>query len=270
MSTDLYQGWDHRWLGNATLDWTDSSGSYSVSTTSADRFCHISLAAVNIDSREAATINTGFSSFAAWLKTAMDGSASARTFTVTWDATDLTYTITPNSGTLALTFIGTAGARMRRILGFTANKTAAASQESDMRPWYVMRAQVDGRSKYDFPTAREGQIKSSTGDDASMYTLAPTRLIHAAKWEHAYEPPEAVHRRHAVSDTTVGGASWTWQDWMDHAARYAVPCAIKDSRETMVFRTRTPFERGMARRRKPEADPQQTVAISADAIIGYL
>jgi hypothetical protein len=159
---------------------------------------------------------------------------------------------------------------MRRILGFAANKTGAASQTSDMRPWYVMRAQIDGRSRYDFPTAREGQIKYAMGDDATLYTLRPTRLIQASRWEHAMEPPEAVHRRFAADDTTVGGASWTWQDWMDHASSYAVPCAIKDDTETMVFRTKTPFERGMARRRKPDADPQQIVAISADAIIGYL
>lgn len=270
MATDLYQGWSHRWLGTATLTWTDSSGTFSVSTASTDNFCHLGLTAVNIDSRDGGTVNTGFSSFATWLKTAMDASASTRTFTVTWSSTNLTYTITPNSGTIALTFTSTAGARMRRILGFTANKSAAASQTSDMRPWYVMRAQIDGRTRYDFPTAREGQVRYAVGDDATLYTLAPTRLVQSAKWEHAFEPPEAVHRRLAVADTVAAGASWTWQDWLDHASRYAVPCVIKDASASMVFRTRTPFERGVARRRKPDAEPQQIVSINAESIVGYL
>lgn len=269
MATDLYQGWDHRWLGTATMTVTDSVGASVVSITTGS-YCHLSLAAVTPDARGASAIDTGFDDFATALAAAINALATD-TITVAWSTPSLAYTIAnASTSTLSISFSGAAGDRMRRILGFTANRSAAATYTSNMRPWYVCRAEIDGRSAYTFPTAREGQIRSAFGDDASLYTLSPTTLVQSAKWEHRFEQPSHVHRRKADADTVAGGVSWTWQDWMDHAARYAVPCVVRDSSGSMVFRTSVPFEANSARRRKPDADPQQIVAINAQAIVGYL
>lgn len=268
MATDLYQGWDHRWLGTATVTVTDAVGSAAVSITSG-KYAHLSLASVDPEDRSGTTIDTGYSDFATALATAINA-AMSDTITVTWSSSALTYTIAnSSSSTLQLAFSGAAGDRMRRILGLTANK-ATDPTTSDMRPWYVMRAEVDGRAKYDQPAAKGGQIRSAMGDDGTLYSLAPTRLIREARWEHEFEAKASIHRRFAVADTLAAGASYTWEDFMDHAARFAVPCVIKDSTESMVFYTSQAFERATFRRRGAQADPQQTVGIRADSIVGYL
>lgn len=273
MATDLYQAWSHRWGGVATLEITDSSGTYSISTSStvaADRdFCHLSLAAVTPDARDASPIDLGYASFAAWLKVALDA-ASARTYTVAFSPTTLAYTISVDSGTVALTFPATAaGRRMRRILGFTASKTAAASHTSDMRPWYVIRAHVDGRSEWRPPTVAQGQIRVGRTSSGQPYAVAATRLYKTSRWEHRHEPRAAVRIADAVSDTTPGGASWTWEDALDHASRYGVPCVVRDSSGAMVFYTSTPLEEGATAIQGRYLD-HQIVRISADAIVGYL
>jgi hypothetical protein len=271
MATDLYQGWDHRWLGTATMTLTDSNGPHVVSITTGT-YCHLSLAVVEVDARDYAAIDTGFDDFATALQTAINAAATPLVYTVTFGATNINYEIESVAlGNFTLTFAAdAAGAAMRRILGFSASTPSTNLHTTDMRPWYVMRAEIDGRAAYTFPTARAGQIRSAIGDDASVYVLPPTRLVQTAKWEHRFEQPAHVHRRFADADTTVSGKSWTWQDWLDHAARYAVPCVIKDATESMVFRTVTPFEPNSARRRKPDVEPQQIVAIDATAIVGYL
>lgn len=273
MATDLYQPWSHRWGGIATLQWTDPSGMYSVSTSAsvaADRdFCHLSLAAVKPDERDAAPVDLGFAEFASWLEAKMNA-VSARAFQVQFDPADLIYEISIDSGAFALSFSGAAGARMRRILGFTGGNSPVANRASNMRPWYVNRAVVDGRSNYRPPTVVSGQVRSARADDGQPYSLAPTRLVKSARWEHWFEPAEAIRRADAVSDTTIGGASWTWEDALEHAARYGVPCVVRDSREAMVFYTSTPLEEGATRLVQKSYYGHQIVVVSADAIAGYL
>jgi hypothetical protein len=269
MATDLYEAWDHRWLGSATLTLTDSNGA-NVVTISTGKHCHLSLAAVNIDARDAAVLDTGFSAFAAALQTAINA-ACVLNYTVAFSATSLEYEIESDlSGSFTLTFAGAAGATMRRILGFAVSTGSSNLHTSDMRPWYVMRAEIDGRAAYDLPLARAGQVRAAVGDDAAIYTLAPTRLIKSSKWEHRHEQPKHVHREQADADTLAAGRSWTWEDYLDHAARYAVPCVIKDATESLVFRTRVPFESGAARRLRADTEPRQTVVINATAIVGRL
>ena len=269
MATTLYEGWDHRWLGTATMTLTDSNGANVVSITTGT-YCHLSLAAVEVDSRSVSTINTGFTAFAAALQTAINA-ACTLDYLVTFSGDSLEYQIESDlGGSFTLAFGAGAGDIMRRILGFTATTGSAVVHSSNARPWYLVRAEIDGRSNYSLPLARTGQIRTAIGDDAAIYSLGPTRLVKTSKWEHAFEQPARVHRYLSVADTVVGGVSWTWEDWMDHAARYSVPCVIVDSVESLVFRTSVPFEGNAARRRKKDAEPQQIVAIDATAIVGRL
>lgn len=269
MATDLHQGFDFRWLGTATIDWVDASGAHAVSFSSG-QYAHLAMTAVDPKDRSGSSITTGFSAFAAALQTAMDA-ATAQTVTVAFNASTLAYTIAVAAGTIALTLTGsTARDKMRRILGFTGNKGAAASQVSDMRPWYVVRATIDGRTSYDQSAVRDDQIVTARAEDGRLYALGPTRLVRQARWEHHFEPKAAVHSRFAVADTLAGGASWTWEDWLNHAARYGVPCVAKDATESMVFYTSKPFGRQSFRRRQRDIDPQQIVTIDAESVIGYL
>jgi hypothetical protein len=267
MPTDLYQGWDHRWLGTATIDFTDDSGPHTASITTG-RYAHLDFTAVDPKDRRGVTINTGFDDFATALQTAMDA-ATAQTVTVSWSATNGQYTIACTGAVFTLTFTGAPGATMRRIIGMHADRTGATSYVSSMRPWYFVRAAIDGRTAYDQATVKDDQIRASMSADGTLYTLAPTRLITAARWEHHFEAKARVHSRFADADTLNGGVSWTYEDFLNFAARYSVPCAIRDSVETLVFRTQVPFSRSSVRRRTADADPHQIVVVVADSIVGY-
>lgn len=276
MATDFYQAWSHRWGGIATLEFSINGGATQTVSTSAsvaaDRdFCHLSLTSVTRDERDASAEDLGYSDFASWLQAKIRALTSG-TETVTFSTSTLLYTITADGGeTIAITFPATAaGTRMRRILGFTANKAAAASQTSDMRPWYVVRATIDGRTNYRPPAVRQGQVKVARADNGRPYVLHSTSLVKSARWEHHFEPKAAMRRHDAVADTLAGGASWTWEDALEHAARYAVPCVVRDDDGSMVFYTSTPLEEGVTRLNTKSYLGQQIVVVSADAIAGYL
>jgi hypothetical protein len=266
VATDLYQGWDHRWLGTALIDWEDDAGSHTA-TISSGKYCHLSLAAVDPEDRSGSTIDLGFPSFAAALQSAMNAETT-ETLTVSFNTTTLTYTIACTGAVFELTL----NALARRILGFTLTTTysGATSYTSTMRPFYVWRAAIDGMSNYDQPAAIADAVKARRADDGTVYTVAPTRIVREASWEFRHEAEAAVHRRFAVADTTLGGASWTFEDFAEHAARYAVPCVKRDSRESVVFYMPRGFVRGAFDVPGKTLLSRQVVRCRAESVVGYL
>jgi hypothetical protein len=270
MATDLYQGWDHRWLGSAIIDWEDDAGSHQVeinASSDVTRFCHLSLASVDPMDRSGTTIDLGFVSFAAILQSLMNAETT-ETVTVTFSTTTLAYTIACTGAVFELTL----NALARRILGFTLTTTysGATSYTSTMRPFYVWRAAIDGTSSYDQPVAIADVVKSRRADDGTFYTASPARIVREASWEFRHEAQAAVHRRFAVADTTIGGASWTFEDFAEHAARYAVPCVKRDSQESVVFFMPRGFVRGALDIPGKTLLSRQTVRVRADSVVGYL
>lgn len=272
MSTVLYQTWNHRVIGTATIGWSDAAGPHSVSissTTNGGRLSHIDLSAVDPEDRSGSTLDLEFHAFATELQSAMDA-ATSETVTVAFSTTTLAYTLTCTGGTFDITFNGDAGARMRRILGFTASQFGAGPHGSNMRPWYLWAAAIDGRARYDQPAMREGDIKRRFADGGQMYSVGPVRPVYQARWAHQFEAKADVHRRFADADTLASGASWTAQDFLDHAARHAAICVIKDSTESMVFYTGGGFDRSAVTRSRPDSDLHQIVSVNAESIIGWL
>jgi hypothetical protein len=266
MATVLYQGWDHRWLGTALIDWEDDDGSHTA-TFATGKYCHLSLAAVDPKDRSGTTIDLGFPSFAAALQSAMNAE-TAETVTVTFDPSTLAYTIAVSGALFELTL----NALARRILGFTLTTTysGATSYTSTMRPWYLWRAAIDGTTAYDQPVALADVVKQRRADDGTFYTAAPTRIVREASWEFRHEAQAAVHRRFAVADTVIGGASWTFEDFAELAARFAVPCVKKDAQESVVFFMPRGFVRGSLDIPGKTLLSNQTVRCRADSVVGYL
>jgi hypothetical protein len=268
MATDLYQGWDHRWLGTATLDWTATEGARSVSFTTG-RYCHLGLTAIDPEDRRGTTIDLGFEEFAPALVAAMDA-VTADNHTITWDPALLRYTFVVNGNFPLNSVVATGNAAretMRRLLGITANGSYTAS---DMRPWYVVRAEIDGRSNYDQPAMPDDVIRTRRASDGSIYSIGPTLVPREASWELRFEEKKHVQRRFADADSLAAGASWTYEDFLEHAAKYSVPCVIRDSVESMVFQMDTGFSRGAFARSRPDMDPMQIVKMRAASIRGYL
>jgi hypothetical protein len=280
MATVLYEAWDHRWLGTATIDWTDASGAHSVDITSADigtsgrsgLFSHLALTAVDPKDRSGSTLNLGFASFAAILQSKMDA-ATANTITVTFNETNLAYVFTTDAVGFGMTLTGSdARNRMRRILGFSGDvafNPNAVQISSDARPFYLVRAAVDAKSGFVPPTMIGDEMKTRRAGSA-IYTLGATRPARSSRWEHRHEPKAAVQRRFAVADTLVGGASWTYEDFLEHAAKYGVPCVVKDGTESMVFYAPDGFGESSVQYARPDYDGNETVRIRATSVAGYL
>lgn len=273
MSYDLYQSWSHRWVGVATLTFSDGSGGpWPITTPSTLQASHLALDSVATWRRDAPSVDLGYPTFASWLQTELNASPSARTYTVAFVAEALAYVITVNAGSFTMAFAGTTGATMRRVLGFHAGVGWSGSWSSSMRPWYVNRPVVTARSNYRPPVVSDGQIRIARTDGGRPYGLSPASLRRASKWEHWYEPEAAMRREGATADTVAGSASWTWEDAFEHASRYGDPCiagkGIGAPRD--VFYLSSPMTEGSTRLAQKSNLSQQIVSIVADPLVGTI
>lgn len=267
MSTTLYQGWNHRTLGTATIGWTDASGAHTASITSATnggRLSHIDLSAVELDADAGGTQDLEFHALATELQSAMDAQ-TAQTVTVSFSQVTLAYTITIGGGTFStLVWSGNAGTLMRRLLGLSSSATpSAGSLVSDQTPRFIWRAAVDGRAAYNQPAAIEGQTISRRAGNI-LYSLGPSNVVREARWEHRFEAKTALFRRFASAE------AWTAEQFADHASKYAMPCVIVDSTESMVFYGARGWIRDAFARSRPDSDLNQTFRVQAESIVGFL
>lgn len=277
MATFLWQAWSHRWLGTATLDWADDAGAHSVSASgssvgtsgAAGLFSHVALTAIDPKDRSGSTLNLGFPAFAPYLQTTMDA-ATAQTPTCVFDQATGLYTLACNGAVFSLTLTGTTARDiMRRILGFSGNKSGATSYTSDTRPFYSIRTAVDAKTGFRAPSMISEETHWRRASEVA-YSLSSTRPTRSTQWEHRHEAKAAVQRRFAVADTVVGGASWTYEDFLEHAASFAVPCVVKDGTESMVFFAPDGFVESAIAYARPDYDGNETVRIRAATVAGYL
>lgn len=278
MTQALFQAWDHRSFGTATINWTDTSGATSVSVTSASigtsgsagLFSHSAFVSVDPKDRGAVR-NLGFAALAPFLQTTMDA-ASGQTITVTFSEATQAYTLTATTGAVfSLTFVGDAGTRMRQLLGFTGNKTGAMSYTSDCRPRFCIRTAIDGQAEFRRPSIIEGQYHSRIADGGKPYAVGPVRLAKTARWEHQHETKAAVFQAFAVADTVVGGAHWTYEDYLDHAARFAVPCMVYTTitGEAVIFYALDGFDADVAALHRADYHDRWIVRVTASSVVGF-
>lgn len=267
MTTSYLAAWNQARYGSATIDWTDASGSHSV-TISTGKFNHI---APTIYARDvngvAQTIALGVdSTFAAALQTAMDA-ATAQTVTVAW-AVATGYTLTCTGGTFTITFSGDAGTRMRRILGFTGNRSGSTSYVSQARERFRINALIDARTNYAQPAATDGQVSTARIASGLRYHIGPTVFAKEGSWEHHFEPKRKLFRAFADADTVSAGENWTWEDLFEHAVQgLPVLYSAPDVSNGYVAIQLTPgFMRESFRRVRNDMDTHQIVRVNASII----
>lgn len=221
---DYYAGWDYARIGSGTFTLTASTGAHGADTVTwnTGTYSHIDLSSV-----------TGTSTYVSWattLQTYLNSLGGGRpTYTVTFSTTTMRYSFSASSGTLALAFPATAaGTRAKHILGFSADVAATSSPiVSDLRPYYAIRAAVEGPSAYTFYKEDGSKIASDIADDGvSQYGITPRTLAKFIEWEQRMESQSAP-----ASQLTSGVASsgagvrtgdassavpWTWEHFFQH------------------------------------------------------
>lgn len=188
-------------------------------------WCHVDL--------QSALGSNKYDDFAGAYKSARDG-AGGGPWTVTWSATNLTYTISRGSS-FTLTFPNTqAGNNAADILGFARNTsyTGQSSYMSIRRPLYVVRGLIDGQSNESDEREPEDIASEAVANDgSSVYGIARAQATVQMDWTQPAElntPPgtiagdgTAVFKRDA---TTL--VPWSWQHAIEHA-RNIEPIALR-------------------------------------------
>lgn len=216
--TTVSQGFDLARYGSVSLEWTDSSGTYSV-TMSTGRFAHIDTSASLLHPSTtplvAVAVANPYLWFADELQTAMNASGTARTFAVVWLPTTNRYTISVDSGTVSVAWSGAAQVRMRNLLGFSGALSAAASHTSTLCPRFSIEPSIAYMTGWIDFVAQPDRVAMGQTDGGGLTTLRPNLIPFRTAWSHEYEPIDQVHRHsQAVADSPL----WTWSDmWMEGA-----------------------------------------------------
>lgn len=258
--------WDFASYGTSSFTFTDSGGSHSPAAFSTGTYEHGTPPGIVGDSGV-----SGYTAFGPALQTAMQAVAGGgRTITVTYSFGK--YTIAIDSGTFSLNFSGsgTPGTLMRRLLGFTGDKSGSTSYTSDAYPWFVIKPSIAGLTNYIPPSRAEGSTKEAVTASGQVYRLAPTSVPRLAMWEHRFEPKERVDRDY---HNTVASASSThlydWEQLWDDYGQATLPLGIyiRDTNgnyEEMSFvLAQADYGRSVIKRNQPNDDQRFTVFVQA-------
>lgn len=201
---DLYH------LGAATVSCTCASGSADItlSQSTASRYYHGDATDDTDDGT--APAQGGTDCLGPAFKVAFDASALTETITVTFDPATGFYTFTPSSGTLAMSFSGTAGTLMRHLLGMTGNRGAAASLTSQICPWYWLI--LPDKTK---PSPRNvisgAYLGSETiGSSGLVYGVGPATLPRGRSWIEQRVPKATALNQYGGAD------AWTLERFYDY------------------------------------------------------
>lgn len=222
MARDYYYRWKIRGL-STTSSFQFSIGSTAITAT-AGEFMHIDTTGGG----------SGALEFAADLQTLIN-LATGGAYTVTFSASNLTYTIS-NASAFTMTFASTtAGDNAANILGFPQNTvlSSATSHVSTRRPFYVTRARIDGQSEQSDEYEPGGCYVDGEADNGTSYGIGRLNAPIYLDWKQPMEQPDALTTI-AENGTTVfrrdaaAIAPWTWQDAFVHA-RNVEPICLYDS-----------------------------------------
>lgn len=198
-------------LGSAAMTVTCGSGAavLTLSAATTSRYYHGD--ATNNSDDGTVPQQNGTDCLGVILKAALDALALTETFTVTFAPATGYYTITPDSGTIALSFSGAAGARMRRILGFSGNYGAAASAVSNQQPWYwlILPGKTRPTPRRVLPQAFRGS--SVIGANGRSVGTGPLTIPYGRSWScHRIAKAVALNQYATLSE------GWTVERFFDY------------------------------------------------------
>ena len=230
-------------VGTFGMFFTEQAGAATglISSTATETFCHTDLTSI--------LGTSNYDDFAGWLQTELTDAATAITsWTVTWNATTMAYTLTASGGgqtSVDLTFDSGGGTTLaRQILGFSGNQTGALTYTSDVRPFYVVSVRAGAASYGSQPREfePEGIAEGAEADDGSQFSIHRSTAPKYRDFAVTTETKAATRVRSAPDGTTAADVPWTYQHLWEHA-RAVEPLLIQDGVENAVVHMRP----GMAR-----------------------
>ena len=222
----IYAGWDFALIGTFTLEFSDAGGTHTATfNASSDpgTFAHVDLSPV---------LGTDvYADFASALETEMTTqSGGGRTYTVTFDASTLLYTI---SASVSFVITNTTNTLAKNLLGFTGLPTSsAASHVGTIRPYYVISASMGGRNSYSGDYEPDGHASDAVADDGTAYQIAYSTFPTLMDFRVVMESREATYSAFALS-----GVPWTYQHLWQHA-RGIEPLLFSDDLEDVIVKLR--------------------------------
>lgn len=210
MSTYAGHRMDFAVLGIATMTVAVTAGAsaaISFTATTTYRLFH-GDSTHNTDDGTSPT-NEGTDCLGVVLAALLNAAGLGGTWTVTFAPTTGLYTIARDSGTFTLTFSGDAGTNMRRVLGHSGNRTAAASIASNQPAWYWFifpgAESNDGARQ---PNENRGFAQTTGG---RVYAVRPYTLGYGRRRRQQFVPK-------ALANNVDGGAeAWTLERFFEHA-----------------------------------------------------
>lgn len=257
MAIRVQAGFDFARIGRAVLRVTESTGpqtftvifdasgvSYAQSD-GATGLTSISASTTYAHESMETVMGTGnYRRFSTVLESALEAASAAignaRNYTVTYSTTTHAYTIAVTGDTIAMSFTApdaVAGERMRRVLGFAGNTSAASSSTGTRRPYYLVLPSSSSRSRVQRDYEQGGLITGAISADGSHYAIAPSSLpvLYDLTFEFESQPAATVAGAgtavyEADATTTV---PWSWQALYEHVRAHE-PILIADGSESTV------------------------------------
>lgn len=215
-------------LGAMSVVISGTAGS-GTATLTPGRYAHVAISKTGLDA---------YTALAAAVDSALDAAVAG--FTVSFDAATQAYTIS-HASTFTLTWTGDAGARLRKLLGFSGTLSGANSYTSDVRPYFAIVPSIAGRSKFSDVYVPDETVSEASADDGTTYGIGKERTadpmdpddeIMHSDWQQAMEPLAAVMMRSAAAS-----APWTWEHFFKHAL-LTHPFTVTDGATTTVHTLR--------------------------------
>lgn len=228
MALTLYSGWDLA-RRSVTVAGSDDGGAFSGTLTlSSGTYAHVDL--------QSATGTGTYDDWATRMATFLnDVSGGAGTYTVTWSTAQVKYTIDYDNGNFSLTFasfdVTTATGHLAAILGFSSNRTGAASYSSQITPYYAIATTAGGKSRVEDDYEPDGVATDSEADSGASFGISRTT---SPKYHDFALPIESKAKTYKRSAAAV---PWTYEHFWEHA-RTVEPFSLYDGTNHEVFRLR--------------------------------
>lgn len=214
MSLVYFPGWNFASIGTFSLEFTVNDGTFTAEITSG-KYAHSTMATV---------MGSDYTAFSSALQTAMNATASARTFTVALSTASFgyQYTITPDAGTIVIT--NSTNTVAKNVLGFNSLPTgAAASISSQICPYYVIVPSVAARTSVSDDYEPGDLAYDAEADDGSSYGISRTSAPTYHDWKQCFESKAKTFIRSASTSVP-----WTYQHMFRHC-RNVEPILVTDA-----------------------------------------
>ena len=152
----------------------------------------------------------GYSAFTVACDTAFEA-AGGGPWTVSFSYTTGKYTISRGSN-FTLDFASASDLRLRAALGFTGNKSGAATYTSDEQPKYVILPSIEARSNVSNVYETEGIVEEAVSDGGDAYGTALRTDELWSDWTQAMESKAQTFSRIVATPTN----GWCLQAFFAH------------------------------------------------------